>query len=1055
MGKKNVLRMVGLLVLLSSGIALAQVSTGTISGTVKDNSGAAVRGATVVIQNEGTQISRKVTTDDGGRYTAPSLGVGQYSVTVGQEGFRTEVRSGIVLTVGREAIVDLSLTVGAVTQTVKVTGDAPVVESTTGSLGSLVDDHTMRALPLNGRSYDQLALLQPGVVLTEPGHTGGTSLTFGSGKRFSVGGQRSYANSFLLDGTNVNDQANGTPGGAAGTNLGVDTILEFKIFTNSFKAEYGHSSGSVISAITRTGTNTLHGTAFEYIRNSALDARNFFDPGTSPPSFKRNQFGGVLGGPIKKDKTFFFGGYEGLRQGLGTTLIQTVPTALAKKGILPCTGSTPCVNGTMTVPVNPAVVPYLNLYPFPNGRDFGDGTAQFLASPPIITNEDYFMIRGDHQLTDKTGIFARYTSDVDELNDTVPLPSISTIETDRRQYATMQAISVLSSKALNHFLFAFNRTRPFFYQLSIPDPGPAYAIVPGQSMGSIQLGSISSSGATRALTPLGTSNGNGPMAWAYNIFQWGDDFTYVTGKHSLKFGVDIQRMQDNANNPNSVAGALTFTSFNTFLAGTPSNMQANSPLGVAPYFGYRQSMYGVYGQDDYTVNSRLTLNLGLRWETATDPHDANGHASILPSPSATAMVSSDTYFSIVKKNFEPRFGIAWRLNHSGKTVLRAGGGIYHDQILPYVYWTNTSNPPYFGRFNATNPPFPNPYLALTGGGLLNPQVMALVNKTPVVDQYTLSIQQEIFRNTVVQVAYAGNHSNHQLTQREVDTATPIFCTSSPSNCPSGMLPGQPPIYYPAGSPRLNPAWAGIRFYSMTGNSYYNSGTVTLRRQFSSGFVGQIFYTYSKAMDEASNAAGADSVRSPSALLDPYDPAFDWGLSEFDSRNAVIANFSYLLPFRAGEKVLGAVVNGWTFDGITTFESGQPFTPRNAKAVSNDLASQLAERPNLNPGFSSNPTHGISKGCPGFAAGTPVGNANNWYDPCAFSLPLSGTYGNLRRNSVIGPGVEDVDLALEKGFSLPEKANGTFRAEMFNVMNHANKFWSSGQPTPLSATVVQC
>ena len=414
-----VLPTIGVLVLLAAGIAGAQVNTATILGTAKDTSGAVLPGVQVTILNVDTGISRTATTDAGGRYSAPSLSLGNYRVTGTLAGFETIVRSGIVLTVGQDAVVDLSLTVGGVAQTVEVTGAAPLVEATTASLGSLVDENTIRALPLNGRSWDQLALLQPGVVLLDTGGLGGnSSYLFGTGERFTVGGQRDVSNSFLLDGTNINDQGNGTPGGAAGTNLGVDTILEFKIFTNSFKAEYGHSSGSVTSAITRSGTNGLHGTAFEYIRNSFFDAMNYFDVGSRTPPFKRNQFGGVLGGPIKRDKTFFFGGYEGLRQGQETTQIATVPTALARQGILPKTAG---AKTTVTVPVNSAIVPFLNLYPLPNGRDFGDGTGEFLSAPNIITNEDNFMVRVDHQLNAKTSIFGRYTFDNDNVN--APSPS--------------------------------------------------------------------------------------------------------------------------------------------------------------------------------------------------------------------------------------------------------------------------------------------------------------------------------------------------------------------------------------------------------------------------------------------------------------------------------------------------------------------------------------------------------------------------------------------------------------------------------------------------------
>jgi carboxypeptidase family protein/TonB-dependent receptor-like protein len=1016
MEKHKVLRIAVLLVFSSVGITLAQVTTGTISGTVKDSTGAVLPGAQVAILNEDTGISRKVQSDAAGRYFAPLLSLGTYSVTGSREGFRTVVRRGIVLTVGREAIVDLSLPVGAVAQTLEVTGEAPLVEATTASLSSLVDDRTIRALPLNGRSYDQLALLQPGVILTSPGRTSGSSFSEGTAKRFSVGGQRSYANLFLLDGTNINDQANGTPGGAAGTNLGVDTILEFKVFVNSYKAEYGNSTGGIVTVVTRSGTNTLHGTAFEYIRNSVLDARNFFDAGSVPP-FKRNQFGGVVGGPIKKDKTFFFGGYEGLRQGLGTTLIAGVPTLQAKQGILP---------GGTVLPVIPAVVPYLNLYPLPNGRDFGDGTGEFLSSPTVVTNEDNYMVRVDHQLNAKTAIFGRYTFDNDSVNAPQSLPSFVQLTASRRQYTTLQTNSILGPQALNHFGLAFNRTN------SLTDPvvtGPAGALgfVPGQPIGALRI-----SGAARGLSvgnivALGgtSTNGDGSSRWVHNIIQWGDDFTYVTGKHALKTGVDIERMRENMVKSNSVRGSYSFPTFQDLLAGAASSLQAGAPLGTDPHHGLRQTLYGIYGQDDYTVNSRLTLNLGLRWEISTDPYDVLGNMAIFPSPSATATVVSDKYFSIGKKNFEPRFGLAWQLDASGKTVLRVGGGIYHSQIMPFGYTDSLNLPPFFGTFSSNNPPFPDGYrLFLAPQAKISLKAMAPVIKTPVNDQFTLSIQHEIVRNTVVQVAYSGNKGNHLEATRDVDTAIPTIL-------PDGRK------FFPVGTPVQNTAWNGIRVFETNANSVYNSVTVTLRRQLSSGFVGQIFYTFSKAMDEKSNIAGSDSQRSPAGPLDPEDLGRDWGLAEFDSRHAVVANFSYQLPFRAGSKPLGAVVNGWTLDGIGTFTAGLPFTTLLASNVSRNQAQYFAERPDLKPGASQDPNHGISAGCPGFPAGTKVGGADNFYDPCSFSLPLAGTYGNLGRNTIIGPGVANVDLALGKSFKLHEKANVAFKAELFNIMNHAN------------------
>jgi hypothetical protein len=1026
MNKRRPLRTVGLLVFLFSGIAGAQVSTGTISGTVKDSSGAVLPAAKVVILNEDTGISRTLDADENGHYAALSLSLGNYQVTGMKEGFQTEVRTGIVLTVGRQEVVDLSLSVGAVAQSVEVRGSAPLVDSTTATLGSLVDDRTIRELPLNGRSYDQLALLQPGVTLTSPGKTSSTAYTFGTGARFSVGGQLPNSNLFLLDGTNINDQANGTPGGAAGTNLGVDTILEFKIFTSLYKAEFGHSTGSVTTAVTRSGTNSFHGTAFEYIRNHVLDAKNFFDVGSAPPPFIRNQFGGVIGGPIKKDKTFFFAGYEGLRQGLGTTQIATVPTVLARQGILP----------TGKVTVNPAVVPFLDLYPLPNGRDFGDGSAEFLSSPTAVTNEDNVMGRIDHQLNDKTSIFGRYVFDQDSVNAPLNLPDQVQVIGTRRQYATLQLKNILGANALNEFRFAFNRTHSAFDQVTTPDPGPQVSLIPGQPLGGLAVGGIVTSSGSRAITPLGPTAGQGAFLWAWNILQFGDDFNYVKGKHTFKTGVDVQRLQDNTTNTGFLRGNYTFTTFPNFLTGTASSLQAAAPLGVTPEWGIRQTLVAVYGQDDFAVTSRLTLNLGLRWEAPTDPIDVNGKTSILPSFASTSMAVWPSFFGVGKKNFEPRFGLAWQLNASGKTVLRLGAGIYHDQILPWLFAQQTRTPPFFASFLATNPPFPNGYQILGPGAPIALNVMAPFNKTLVDDQYSVSIEQQLSRNTVLEVSYVGNHANHIGLSIEEDTPIPTTCSTALHNCPAGLPDGT--TFYPANAPRRNTAWAGEKVIQNVGNSDYNALTVTLRRQFANGFQGQIFYTYAKALDEGTSISGAESTRSPGSIMDPEDPSRDWGLSDFDARHSIVGNFVYAIPFRSGSRVLEALAGGWTLNGISTFRSGMPFTAILSTSVSRNKATNgLADRPNLNPGFSSSPNHGVSAGCPGFAVGTKVGGAANFFDPCAFSSPAAGTYGDVRRNSIIGPGTAAVDLALSKTFKTTETTTLTFRVEAFNIMNHAN------------------
>ena len=502
----------GISLFLAGQLAFAQVDTGTISGVVQDASGAAIVEAMVTVRNLDTGTVRNVPTDSGGRYTAPDLPVGNYEVQAQHTGFQTEARIGITLTVGRQAVVDLTLKVGQISERVLVTGEAPLVEVTTSAMSALVDERTIRDLPLNGRSYDQLALFQPGVVSMGSGQAS-AAFDFGTGTRFSVTGSRPYANSFMLDGTDINDHANGTPGGSAGTNLGVDGIQEFKINTSVSPAEYGRSTGGVISAVTRSGTNGLHGSAFEFLRNNDLDSLGYFDQtnhgGTgSIAPFRRNQFGGALGGAIKKDKTFFFGTYEGLRQGNGTNIAPEVPTAATQQGmvplsIVPTSGQLgneqrfcAAISGsTCMINVNPAVKPYLALFQAPtpglSTSDLGDGTGYFFAAPIQVTNENYFMTRVDHALNAKTRIFVRYSFDKD--NNTIPNFGGNAIANEqdvaRRQYSTIQATSVLKPTLVNSFRVAYNRTYQNFDDVVVDSRAANLNFVPGEHIGTISFGS--------------------------------------------------------------------------------------------------------------------------------------------------------------------------------------------------------------------------------------------------------------------------------------------------------------------------------------------------------------------------------------------------------------------------------------------------------------------------------------------------------------------------------------------------------------------------------------
>src|SRR5579864_180004 len=1047
-------------VILGGLIASAQVSTATISGVVQDQSGASIAGATVTIRNVETGAVRTVTSDAGGRYTAPDLSLGSYEVEGQQSGFQTEVRSGITLTVGRESVVNLALKVGQISDKVTITAEAPLVESTTSAMSSLVDERTIRDLPLNGRSYDQLALFQPGVVTMGAGQ-GSAAFDFGEGSRFSVNGSRGYANSFMLDGTSGNDHANGTPGGAAGTNLGVDGILEFKINTLVSPAEYGRSSGGVIAAVTRSGTNSLHGSVFGFLRNSALDSLGYFDESNhggqdKVAPYRRGQFGGSLGGPIKKDKTFFFGTYEGLRLGSGTNQSAEVPTANTLNGILPASivKGTPsavyCLPNasTCTVPVSPAIKPYLDLYQAPNqpGQlDLGDGTGFWVASPLQVTDENYFMTRVDHEISEKTRIFVRYSFDKD--SNVIPNVNGTAVANEldqaRRQYSTIQVSTILRPTLINSLRAAYNRTFQDFDDVITNPAAQKLTFIPGQTLGTISFGTQGLS--TAPLNFIGVDNG-APRIYTYNLFQGGDDLTWVRGRHSIKMGVSVERIDDNELASGNSRGDYTFLDIPTFLAGSPIRFDAPPPTAADGYRGIRETLFGAYVQDDFKVSQRFTLNLGLRYELLTDPYEVNGKMSALLNLSDPApTVLKDHWFSIGKKDFEPRAGFAWQLDGSGKTVVRAGFGMFHDHILPYSFSTGVSGmPPYFKTLSDLAVPTANYYPAFPFDGNLTSgppppgqfNVYPTSIKEPSKIQYNFTLQQQVLKDTVLEAAYIGSESHHLQRTGELNTPIPTYVNGSPT--------------FPTSKPVLQPGcnvatWnANCLYGSLTAsrwdvNADYNALQVTLRHKTASGLQYQAFYTWSKSLDDKTTLAGGESRQEPNTGLDFLNPSRDRGRSSFDARQNFVLTATYPFPFKFQQKFVGAILGGWTANGISTFRTGEPMTGLIGSNTSLNGDRWAPDRPNLKPGFSPDPTSGVSVGCGKIAPGTPLQTPTLWYDPCAFSRPAAGTFGNLGRETITGPGLDDIDASISKTFKPSERINLQFRAEFFNILNHANFF----------------
>ncbi len=986
--------------------AVGQGTLGTISGTVKDSTGAVLPAAKIEILNEDTGISRTTTADASGRFTVPALSLGKYRVTASAQGFQSAVRSGIVLTVGSEAVANFELQVGAVSQTVEVTAETPLVEATTSTMGSLVDERSIRQLPLNGRSYDQLSLLEPGVIGLGASGSSSTSFDYGTGARFSVAGARMAANSFMLDGTDINDHANATPGGAAGSNLGVDGIREFKILTNTFNAEYGRSTGGVISAVTRSGTNELHGSVFEFIRNSALDARRWAD--REVPPFRRNQFGGAAGGPIQKDKTFFFGTYEGLRQGKGAGAPSFVPTVAAKNGDLP---------GLAHITPSPLIAPFLKLWPDPNGQDFGDGTALYTSSPTVVTNENYVMGRIDHQFSQNLSLFGRYSFDGDNNNTPAALPGVVTIQRSRRQYSTIQLNDIISPKWLNNFLFAYNRTFQKNDDVAVaPFDGPEYSFIPGLGIGTIQFGASSATqAAPRTISNVGTGNGT-PRSYAYNLFQLGDSILYVTGRHSVKFGGDYKRIRDNAAENTSLRGVYTFQSWADFLNAKPSALEGVKP-GQNAYRGYRQAMFALYVQDDVKVTSRLTANLGLRWEATNDPSEVNGLSSQLLDADINNhnafLTPTSKLFNVTKKNFEPRVGLAWQANEKGTTVIRSGFGVYNDHVLPGIYALNLAkDPPFYNLLNANNPTFPNAPPNLLTGAL--PRLILTNNhlKEPTAVRFNFNIQQQMMKDMLLEVAYIGSESSHLWLFEEINPYTPV-----------AFVNGQP--IFPTvrtQQVRFYQNFDSSRTLATEGNANYNALQVTLKRRSSAGVQYQMSYTFAKSMDTKSAFSSADATAENNTTENPFNPRQDHGVSYFSAKNNLLFNASYPFPFKFQQKAASLVLGGWTINTIGTFSSGRPFTARVGYNQSSSGDRQTPDRPNLLPGKSNNPVlHQVAR----------------WFDSTAFSLPVAGTLGNVGRNTIIGPGIASFDVSLEKNFAITERFQGDLRAEFFNLLNHPN------------------
>ena len=1065
--------------ILGTGQAYAQVTGATLTGTVKDSSGGVIANAQVAITDVATAEVRIVTSNVAGLYIASNLLPGTYEVRTTASGFRTRVDREITLTVGAEQQLDLAMQVGQMNQTVEVTTEAPTVELTSSTLSATVNSTTVRELPLNGRSWTDLANLQPGVVAATS-HAK-VDVNRGYGAQLSISGARPQQNNYRLDGISINDYSNGGPGSVIGQNLGVEAIQEFSVLTSNYSAEYGKTSGGVVNAISRSGTNQLHGAIYEFLRNSALDADNFFDNanGVQKPPFKRNQFGVAAGGPIRKDRTFIFGDYEGIRQSLGTTTSSGVPSANARLGILqdsngnllpPLTGPCPNANSTNLAPgqaavcVDNKVAAYLPFFNLPSSNVSGN-VGQYVFLRQQVVNENYFTVRVDEKISEKDSLFGTYVYDYSPLTEPDILNNILQQSIAKRQIAAFEENHVFSPGFGNSFRLGFNRDHTNAVQ-PIKAINPAANATSGQWAPGYAPPRITCCG-------LNTIPGLAPPTFAYvwNAYQVYDDAFVNKGLHTLKFGFGLEKDQLNETTATAdYLGTFKFATMSNFMQNIPKTVVGSIPGLVTPRY-MRTAIVGAYVQDDWRIRPRLTLNLGLRYEMSTVIKEVKGETTNLPTLDAAhpdcGVLFGDCagiapYFSNpTLNNFEPRVGFAWDPFGDGKTAVRGGFGMF--DVLPLLYTTVTLNgrgAPFFqlaSPASGTKLPqgsFPDgalPFIQNTAmqTGNAAPLEYGFVEHHPrrnYVMQWNLNVQRDVAGFTAT-VGYVGSRGRHQAFRS--DDGNIVIPTLTP---PLGYL-------YPAGGGNLvnpNANVGAVRFLNWGGNSSYDAMQIGVLKRMSHGLQVQGSYTWGKSIDNNSGVVAGDTFGNGIGSLPWFDLRLTRALSDYNVGRTVVINANWQIPsVKTGSAVLGWAANGWELGTIFKANDGPPFTA--TFGTDGDPLGIGSTDPWAFPSYS---------GAPGCASLINPRNPNNYVKTQCFSIPTAPTSfasqcndapgaatppptgrvycinlrGTAGRNDIPGPGLMNLDFSAFKNNyirRISESFNVQFRAEIFNILNHAN------------------
>lgn len=1072
----------------------AQTFRGTILGTVTDTSGASVVGAKVTVHNVDTGVDRTTETNGDGEYRVPELPIGTYTVTVEKSGFQASVISGIAVEVAAEKRVDAALKPGEVTQKVEVSAETlPEIETTSNILGGSFESKQVLDLPINGRDYTRLLIMVPGAA-GEPNGGGDSPGSFGL---FSVNGNRGRANNFLLDGTDMNDGYRNLPAinqggvfGTPGTVLPLESIAEVKVLSN-FESEYGRNSGSVVNIVTKSGTNNLHGSGFEYFRNKVLNARNFFNTTDQPANaFRNNQYGGALGGPIVKDKTFFYLAYEGQREGGGISSVNVVPTLNAVGGspasdfaaavaAIPggdaskCTTTIiACVTNQAPGVINPVILNLFNLCATKGGCSGGNNVWPLtsVSSAGFFNNADSLIGKIDHSFSSRNQLSGRYF--FGNSHQSFPLglaggnnlPNTNTNSPIRTQLVSVSFVTVVSGNQVNEARFGWNRYRNGFFAQDASVFGNPEATLhlnngvtdPADfGLPTIRFGTLSF---------LGSSPFSNPRDRVDTNWQGFDNYSWKAGRHDLKFGYEFRRTSVRSFNDFSRRGVLVFNQLSDFLQGTPASTVLFSSREIVgdTHRNAKQNNHAFYVQDSLHLTNTFTVNAGVRWDYfGVLSEDRNLLSVYDPSQPAFGLIHRDPLYNKDYNNFSPRVSAAWDVFGKGKTVVRIGAGVFYDDFSQDAFtgqiFENT-----FNAGLAYNPVGPSPVFVMKPSNPAMPLVpdapifvrdvtsdAATVDKnmrTPYVYNYNLNIQQEVFHNTVLQVGYVGSNGRKLLRFRDINQPTQAQITAFDStHSPSSYSAGVPrPLTTPLSA--LEPFGPFVvNQLEATATSNYNSLQASLTQRNWHGFTHQLFYTWSHSIDNASDSQ--DYVPNAAQPNDSTNIRPEKGPSNFDVRNRFVWSSTYDFPKWSS---LGRIGEGWSVSGVLTLQSGHPFSLNYNFIDDYSGSGEFFDRPDVVGPIQynfSNPNQFLNLASFGVPCdfnweGSPQDGFADSCAPPGTPLLSGGAsrgrhFGNLGRNALIGPNYRNLDFAISKLTAISERFKVLFRADFYNLTNHPN------------------